>query len=202
MVMKNWKYRKIARMVLIDRGYDVSVKPGQGHLPGSRLIAVKAGRKLAVAVKVAHERAISFARQSEHRWRTLHAVDLVVVVVPVKTKEGGADVIAFEKDSLTRMFDLAWSTLAKAKLQIGLNLPVFIPIDDKSRKNVGHGVAGLKRLAMWSVHLAQDELTERSERPDEDYVLEFRRRYAAEKGVDIDKVEVRILEEKRKARRH
>ena len=40
--MKNWKYRKIARMVLIDRGYDVSVKPGQGHLPGSRLIAVKA----------------------------------------------------------------------------------------------------------------------------------------------------------------
>jgi len=142
--MKNAHYRVVARSVLMDRGFDVRLKPGQGYLPGSRVIAMKADEDIDVAVKASQERVLSFTKQPNNKWRTLHAVDLVVAIVPAEDGETGADVFAFEKKPLVRVFNKAWKALEDAKRPLGFNIPVFVPIDEVSRKNVGHGVGNLK----------------------------------------------------------
>jgi hypothetical protein len=191
--MKSADYRVVARSVLMDRGFDVRLKPGQGYLPGSRAIAMKAGEDVDVAVKASQERVLSFTKQSNNRWRTLHAVDLVVAVVPAEDGASGADVFAFEKKPLVRVFNKAWKALEGAKRPLGFNIPVFVPIDEVSRKNVGHDVGNLKKLASWSVHLTEEELVARSACTEENYVDQFCRRYAAENGVDVSQVMVSIV---------
>jgi hypothetical protein len=191
--MQNSLYRIVGRTVLMDRGYDVRVKPGQGYLPGARVVAVKAGKETDVAVKASQERALSFTKQFDQRWRTLHAVKLIVAVVPAEKDENEADVFAFEKKTLVRIFDRAWKALENAKRPVGFNVPVFIPIDEVSRKNVGHDVSNLKKLAEWTVHLTAEELTARSSSNEESYVDQFRRRFAAENGVDVSQVMISIV---------
>jgi len=191
--MKNAHYRVVARSVLMDRGFDVRLKPGQGYLPGSRVIAMKADEDIDVAVKASQERVLSFTKQPNNKWRTLHAVDLVVAIVPAEDGETGADVFAFEKKPLVRVFNKAWKALEDAKRPLGFNIPVFVPIDEVSRKNVGHGVGNLKKLASWSVHLTEEELVARSASTEENYVDQFCRRYAAENGVDVSQVMVSIV---------
>jgi hypothetical protein len=191
--MKNSLYRIVGRTVLMDRGYDVRVKPGQGYLPGARVIAVKGGKEIDVVVKASQERAISFTRQAPTRWRSLHAAHLVVVVIPAENDRNEADVFGFEKKPLERAFNRAWKALENAKRPIGFNIPIFVPIDEGSRKNVGHDVSNLKELAIWSVHLTAEELTARSSSDEESYVDRFRRRFAAENGVDVGQVMISIL---------
>jgi hypothetical protein len=190
--MRNSDYRTVARSVLMDRGFDVRVKPGQGYLPGARVTTAKAGKETDVAVKTSQGRALGFTKQSNKRWRTLHVVDLVVAVVPAEKDKDEADVFAFEKKALVRIFDRAWKALENAKRPVGFNMPVFIPIDEVSRKNVGHDIGNLKKLALWSVHLTAEQLAERSFGKEESYVDQFRRRFAAENGIDLDEVMVSI----------
>lgn len=191
--MKNAEYRLVARSVLKDRGFDVRIAPGQGYLPGARLVAARAGKEIAVAVKASQERAISFTRQSNKRWRTLGIVDWVLVVVPDQQNSEEADVFGFERKVLVRVFDRAWKALENAKRPVGFNMPVFVPIDEVSRKNVGHDVGNLKEHALWSVHLTEAELEERTSGKEESYVDEFRRRFAAENGVDVGEVMITIV---------
>jgi hypothetical protein len=192
-MMKSSSYRVVARSVLKDRGYDVRVNPGQGYLPGARLIASRTGQSIDVAVKASQERVISFTQQPNKRWRTLHAVDLVIAVVPGEQNPDEADVFAFERKALVRAFDRAWKALEGAKRPTGFNIPIFVPIDEVSRKNVGHAIGNLKKQAEWSVHLTEQELEERSSGIEESYVDAFRRRFAAENGVDIVQVMVSIV---------
>jgi hypothetical protein len=191
--MKNSDYRNVARSVLMDRGFDVSVKTGQGYLPGARLIALKGRKRIDVAVKASQERALSFTRQPDKGWRTLRVVDLVVAVVPGEEEEDEADVFAFEKKSLERKFDRAFRALESAKRPAGFNVPIFIPIDEVSRKNLGHEIGNLKKLASWSVHLNAQQLEYQCARAEESYVEQFRRRFAAENGIDIGQVRIGIV---------
>ena len=191
--MKSSDFRIIGRSVLKDRGFDVRVKPGQGYLPGARVIASKAGKETEVAIKASQERALSFTKQADKRWRTLSAVDLVVAVVPAAKDGEGADLFAFEKKPLERAFNRAWQALQNAKRPLGFNIPVFIPIDEASRKNVGHDVSNLKKLAIWTLHLTAEELTTRSSSEEESYIDQFRRRFAAENGVDLKQVVISIV---------
>lgn len=191
--MKNADYRVVARSLLMDRGFDVRLKTGQGYLPGSRVIAMKAGEEFEVAIKASQERVLSFTKQSYNKWRTLHAADLVVAVVPSEDRENGAEVFGFEKRRLVRIFNKAWKALEDEKRPLGFNIPVFVPMDEVSRKNVGHGVGNLKKLASWSVHLTEEEIIARSASTEENYVDQFCRRYAAENGVDVSQVMVSIV---------
>jgi hypothetical protein len=191
--MKNSDFRKVGRLVLADRGFDVCVKSGQGYLPGARAIAVRNGKKIDVAVKASQERVLGFTKQSSKRWRTLSAVDLVVAVVPGELSKDEADVFGFERKPLERVFNRAWKALEDAERPIGFNMPVFVPIDHVSRKNVGHDIGNLMDLATWSVHLTSKQLEERSGADDEGYVDQFRRRFAAENGVDVAQVMISIV---------
>jgi hypothetical protein len=190
--MKNSDYRRVAFSYLEDRGFDVRIAPGQGYLPGSRLVATRERKEIVVAVKASQQRAISFTRQSNNCWRTLSSIDLVVVVVPDRNHSDEADVFEFERKPLLRAFDRAWKTLENAKRPTGFNVPVFIPIDEASRKNVGHNVGNLTKLAAWSVHFTKEELEKRTSANEVSYLDEFRRRFAADNGVDIGQVVVSI----------
>jgi hypothetical protein len=178
--------------VLANRGFDVLVNPGQGYLPGARLIAKKAGKTFSVVVKASQQRTVSFTKQSKTRWRSLHAADLVVAVVPAKHHPDEADVFGFERKPLERIFNRAWKELENAKRPLGFNIPVFVPIDEVSRKNVGHNLNNLRKRADWSVHVGADELA-RSSVDEENYVEHFRRRFAAENGVDVSQVAISIV---------
>jgi|tagenome__1003787_1003787.scaffolds.fasta_scaffold20349029_1 hypothetical protein len=191
--MKNSEYRTVAHSVLKDRGFDVRMTPGQGYLPGSRVTAVKAGTATKIAVKASRERTISFTRQENGRWRTLHSVDHVVAVVPAETSRDEAEVFAFDKRALVRKFDRAWKQLQHQKRPVGFNIPVFIPIDAVARKNVGHDIGNLKNLAIWSARLNAEELKARTSPSEDSYIDQFRRRFAAENGVDLEQVMISIL---------
>src|SRR4051794_33732163 len=109
--MKNSIYRAVARSVLRDRGFDVREKPGQGYQPGARVVVMKAGKENVVAVKASQQRALSFTKQTNMLWRTLHAVNFVVAVVPGEKDLDEADVFAFEKKPLERAFNQTWKAL-------------------------------------------------------------------------------------------
>jgi hypothetical protein len=190
--MKNSDYRRVAFSYLEDRGFDVRIAPGQGYLPGSRLVATRGRKEIVVAVKASQQRTISFTRQSNSRWRTLSAVALVVAVVPDRNHQDEADVFEFERKRLVRAFDRAWKTLDNAKRPTGFNVPIFIPIDEASRKNVGHNVGNLKKLAARRGHFTKEELEKRASGKEESYVDVFRRRFAADNGVDVGQVVVSI----------
>jgi hypothetical protein len=191
--MKNSDYRLAGSTALEDRGFEVRIAPGRGYLPGSRLVARRERRKIDVAVKASQQRAISFTRRPDSGWRTLSGVDVIVVVVPDQHNSEEADVFGFERKALVRAFNRAWKALEKAKRPTGFNLPVFIPIDEASRKNVGHNVGNLKKSAAWSVHFTKEELEKRTSGNELSYVDAFRRRFAADNGVDVSQVVVSIV---------
>ena len=191
--MKSSLLRAAARSVLVDRGFEVRLKPGQGYLPGSRVVAEKDGKKIDVAVKASRERALSFTRQTKDLWRTLHAVDLVLAIVPAENNAEGAEVLAFKKKALVAAFNLAWKALQKEERPLSFKIPVFIPLDAVARKNVGHAVGNLKELSIWSVGLTPEQLQEKSSvEAEETYIDDFIRRYAKENGLDERRIFIGI----------
>jgi hypothetical protein len=194
MVIKSSMLRAAARSVLVDRGFQVRVKAGQGYLPGARLVAEKDGKKIDVAVKASKERVLSFTRQSDELWRTLHAVDLVLAIVPLENNAEGAEVLAFKKNALVAAFDRAWKALQKEERPLSFKIPVFIPLDEVARKNVGHDVGNLKKLSIWSIRLTSEEIQAKtSAEPDETYIDSFIRRYAKEHEVDEGRIVIGIV---------
>jgi len=186
--------RVAARTVLVDRGFEVRVNPGQGYLPGSRVVAKKDGQELSVAVKASKERVISFTRQSDDHWKTLHAVELVLAIVPAEINAKDAEVLAFERKPLIAAFDRAWETLQKEERPLSFKIPIFIPLDKPARKRVGHDVGELKKLAIWSVRLTPAQIRAKSSsETGGTYVDTFIRRYAKEHGVDENRVVIGIV---------
>jgi hypothetical protein len=193
MLPKSSVLRTIARAVLVKRGFEVRVKPGQGYLPGSRVVAESNEEKIDFAVKASKERVISFTRQPDDRWRTLYAVDQVLVIVPAEHDADSAEVMAFDRDKLIAAFDRAWKALKKEKHPVSSRIPVFIPLDRVARKNVGHDVGNLKDLANWTDPLTPEQIrASSSAESEEDYIDAFIRRYAKEHRVEEHRVIIAI----------
>ena len=192
MLIKSSLLRTVGRAVLVDRGFEVRVKPGQGYLPGSRLVAKKNGKQTIVAVKASKERALSFTRQPNGKWRTLHVAGLVLAVVPAEDNEEEVEVLAFKRDTLVAAFDRAWKVLQEEERSLSFNIPVFVPLDAVGRKNVGHDVGNLKKQSIWpSVRLTLEQARAKSmsiARTDESYIDSFIRRYAKENNLDEHQV--------------
>jgi hypothetical protein len=155
--------------------------------------AKKNEEKIYFAVKASKERVLSFTRQSDELWRTLHAVDQVLAVVPAANDSGDVEVMAFERVPLVAAFDRAWKALQKEKRPLSFKIPVFIPLDEVARKNVGHNVGNLKALAIWSVRLTPEQIRAKSSaETEEDYVDAFIRRYAKDHRVEEHQVIIGI----------
>ena len=183
--------RGVVPSVLEGQGYAVASQSGQGLLPGSRLLATKKGKQLDVAVKILLERRMSFTKQSATKWRTLGSVDLVVAVAPVGGDSDDIEVLAFDAEILTSRFDEAWKILEKANRALSFETPIFVPLDEVSRKNLGHNIANLKAVADWSNRLSLANVTERSAAAvPETFIDRVKREFAEKNGVDVSKVVV------------
>ena len=150
--------RQFAKASLEARGFKVEIRTSQGILPGARLVAVKDKKSYRVAVRTSYERSVSFNRHMDGRWRTLDSVDLIVVVVPQENNSNGVEVLAFDSTKLKKFFDKALQDLALADRSLSFEMPIFVPLDLTSRKNVGHSVAGIKNAALWSRCSEEGEL--------------------------------------------
>jgi len=191
--IKSSLLRKAARSVLVDRGFEVRVRPGQGYLPGSRVVAEKDGKKTEVAVKASRDRVLSFTRQPNDLWRTLHAVDLVLAIVPAENNAECAEVLTFKSNALVAAFNRAWKALERKERPLSFKIPVFVPLDAVGRKNVGHDIGNLKELSILSVDLTPEQIQEKiSVEPNETYIDQFIRRYAKENGVDERRIFIGI----------
>jgi hypothetical protein len=190
--MKKSTMRGLAPSVLADHGFEeIRARSGRGLLPGARLIAKRDGEEIDVAVKASLERSLNFTKQSKNRWRTASAVDLVVAVVPSLKNAQDIEVIAFDRQPLIAAFEEAWQALEKAGRALSFEIPIFIPLDEVSRKNVGHDIANLKALAVWSVRLTAEEVRARtSAESGETFYERVKREFAERSGVDVSKVEV------------
>jgi hypothetical protein len=178
--------------ILAEHGFTrIRVRSGQGILPGARLVAVKDGKKVHIAVKVSAERTLGFTKKSPTIWRTAGSVDLVVAVVPARDSGEYIEVLAFDSGPLTAEFEKAWQALSKAGRPLSFEIPIFIPLDKVSRKNLGHSVADLNEHASWVVRVPVNDIRERrSIESAEAFYNRVKREFAERSGVDVSKVEV------------
>jgi hypothetical protein len=188
--------RQLGREALEEQGYETAVKRGQGLLPGARLIARKDGEDFVVAVRTSHERVLSFTMQTNSQWRTLENVDLVLAVVPAAKNSEIVEVLAFDSTALKARFDIASKGLERVDRSSSFEMPIFIPIDKESRKNVGHSVSNLKEIALWSVNVSAAAMkVKASDDSAGTFIDRVKREFAERNEVDVSKVvvEFRIL---------
>ena len=196
MTVKNSMLRDAVPAVLKSLDYRVVSQSSRGVLPGARLVATKEGKTFRVAVKVLLERRMNFTRLSATKWRTLSDVDVVIAVAPVGDGSDAYEIIAFAAKPLIACFDQAWKTLKKANRALAFGVPVFIPLDEGSKKNVGHDVANLMELKDWAVARSLSEMRALSSvtAPDT-FIDRVKREFAERNEVDVSKVvvEFRII---------
>jgi hypothetical protein len=183
---KKAELRHVARQVLEQEGYRVDVRTGQGILPGARLVISKKGKSWDVSVRTGNERLLSFTRRAEQDWRTLSSVDYVVAVLPATKDSQSLEVFFFDATTLVQKFNQALEALKRSNRSPSLDMPVFVPVDPGSRKNLGHRVAGLK--AIWSRKVSPEYLGTKVRR--ETFIERVRREFAEIVGADPDKVVV------------
>ena len=191
------RLRQAAKAVLEERGFKTVERTGKGIRPGARLIAKPAkGRAIEVAVRTSRERSLGFSRLNNGDWRTLEKVQLVVAVVPDRTEQGDYEVLAFESKTLKSWYGKALKQLERASRSPELEVPVFIPLDERSKKNLGHDIVGLKNAARWRVRIEAKQLEDQMLREDDEtFINRVKREFAERNEVDVTRVSVefRIL---------
>jgi hypothetical protein len=190
--MRKEQLRAEVPRILTERGFSrIQELSSRGVLPGARLVATRGGTEVAIAVKVSAERSLSFTKKSKTRWRTAGSVNLIVAVVPARDSKEDLEVLAFDSKRLIAEFDKAWKALKAAGRPISFEIPVFVPLDEVSRKNLGHGIANLKDIAEWTVRVPVKEVRDRSlAESAETFYERVKREFAERTGVDVTKVEV------------
>ena len=80
--------------------------------------------------------------------------------------------------------------MRKAGLAPSLEMPVYVPLDQGSRKNVGHKVDGLTRHAIWTHDVEIDRSKPGDTAGNESFIQRVKREFADINQVDIAKVQV------------
>lgn len=176
--------------VLSRHGFkNVREQKSRGVLPGARLLADVAGkRNVAISVKASTKRNVSFTKLAKNGWRTLSAVDFVVVVVPGEDPEK-IEILAFDAEHLVTSFDRVWAELKKAGRSLSDDIPIFIPLDKTSRKNLGHDIVNLKASAMWSARVSASEVRAKKVQSNDEFFNQLKQQIADHLGVDVSKIE-------------
>lgn len=187
--MKKSDLRALAPTLLkMEQNWDCRPKPGKGVLPNARLIAkAKGGKEFVVAVRALDQRSVSFARLADGDWRTLSSVDYVFVLAPAKNGTGSVEALLFTADMLVKPFDEAWQELLEAGRPLGALMPIFVPLDKRSKKNVGHQVGNLAALAINGKIFSRSELKKMG--VEDDFFGRVRQELADRLGVDVEKVD-------------
>jgi hypothetical protein len=188
------RLREAAANVLRAKGFRMQPRKGKGIRPGARWRAKPSdGPAFEVAVRTGRGRSLGFSRLSDGSWRTLHSVHWVLCVVPAYKSPTTFVVLAFEAEKLSAWFNRALEVLEKADRAPALDVPIFIPLDQKSKKNVGHDVAGLKRAALWRETIDKENLADKVRRDELDELFDLLKQKIAEReGIDVGKVVLQV----------
>ena len=188
------RLREAAGDVLRAKGFRIQPRKGKGFRPGARWQAKPPdGPAFEVAVRTGRGRSLGVSRLSGGSWRTLSSVQLVLCVVPTAKNPKMFVVFAFEAEKLSAWFDRALEALEKAERAPALDVPIFIPLDRKSKKNVGHDVAGLKRAALWCETIDPKIMAEKVQRDEVDELFDLLKQKIAEReGIDVSEVILQV----------
>jgi len=186
------KLRRAAAELLAQKGFKIKERTGKGVRPWARLKAESAdGSALEVAVRIGSERSMGISRLMTGNFRTLDKVDWVLAIVPDEQRAVDFEVFAFESQTLKSRYGQALEELKNAGLSPELDVPVFIPFDEHSKKNVGHNIVGLKKAALWSGGISAKELEDQNvSEPSESFIDRVKREFAETNKVDVTKVSV------------
>lgn len=191
------KLRRAAAGLLEKRGLKTKERTGKGIRPGARLTAQSAdGAVFEVGVRIGSERSIGITRLMNGNFRTLDKVDWVLAIVPDEQRAADYEVFAFDSKTLKSRYGQALEELKNAGRPPELDVPVFIPFDEQSKKNLGHNIVGLKKAALWSVSMSAKELEDQNlSEPFESFIDRVKREFAERNEVDVTRVSVefRIL---------
>jgi hypothetical protein len=186
------RLREAAANVLRAKGFRIQPRKGKGIRPGARW-RVKPSRGAAFEVAVRTGRALGCSRLSDGSWRTLNDVRWVLCVVPNYKSPTSFVLFAFEAKKLSVWFNKALAALEKADRAPALDVPIFIPLDQKSKKNVGHDVAGLKRAALWRETIDPKKMADTMRRDEVDELFDLLKQKLAEReGIDVSKVVIQV----------
>jgi hypothetical protein len=194
--VSNIRLRQAAANALTEKGFEIEEQTGKGIRPGARLMAKPPdGPAQRVAVRTGAQRSFGFSRDSNGNFRTLDRVDIVLAVAPDEHRAGGFEVFAFESETLKGLYAQALKELEKVGRSPELDLPIFIPLDEQPKKNLGHHIANLKARALWSVCIGAEELPAQQPGELETFIDRVKREFAEKNEVDVSKVSVefRIL---------
>jgi hypothetical protein len=159
--------------------------------PGARLSVTHEGVTRRVAVRCSFERALGFARDAEGDWRPLIKVDWIVAIVPAAGVSDDLQIYCFDASSLIEPYDNALSEMKKAGRAPSLEMPIYIPLDPRSRKNVGHNQVGLAEQAMWSRTVSGEGVGESPPTAaQENFIERVKREFAEINNVNVEKVSV------------
>lgn len=99
--------------------------------------------------------------------------------------------LAFDPAKIKQIFDRALKAMKKKGQDPSLEVPVFVPLDHRSRKDVGHDVVGLADRALYVEHLTAKEVISLSGlTPEQKWIDRVKREFAERNGVDVRKVSV------------
>ena len=193
-VSKDLLRQAAANILAVKGGFKVEERTGKGIRPGARWSAKPSkGPAIEVAVRTGRERSLGFSRLSDGNWRTFQGVQLVLCVVPAEKSADDFDVFAFDSKTLGIWFGKALEALEKAARAPELHVPIFIALDEKSKKNLGHNIGGLKDEAVWSASISKKQIEDQSPSEDlEELIDRIKRELAKRNKVDVSRVSVEL----------
>jgi hypothetical protein len=168
--------RTCARAALEQRrGYFVEVDKGQGFVPGARLTASKAGKRIKVAVRTSLDREIGLMRDHDGNWRTIPKVGLVVVAVRAVGDPASVEVFGFDPKILKKEFDAALAAQRERNQDLSHKAPIFMSLDEISGKKQWRELLPLSSVS------TQGKVG---------FIERVKREFAELMGVDVSKVTV------------
>jgi len=158
--------RDASALALRRRGYGVEPVKSRGIKTGSQLLLTRdQGPTILAQVKTTNERLVSSTRRPvTENWRfTQKDADepepLVIVAGPFRKDPGTVEVFAFASRLLARRFDEALAEMRRNGRDPSCEMPIFLPLDERTRKDTGHSTVGLKNDAQWTETITVAEVT-------------------------------------------
>jgi hypothetical protein len=185
------RLRYAAAHSMVAKGFEINERTGKGIRPGAGWVATSAeGSELEVAVRICPQSSLSSSRRPDGRFKFENS-QLLLAVAPDQESAGDFTAFAFQCETLKSWYKKALQALADAGRAPELDVPIFIPLHEHSKRNVGHNIAGLKKAALWSVgidakRLKDHELGGQSE----SFFDRVKREFADKNGVDVGRVSV------------
>lgn len=181
--------RRAARYAAERAGHSVRAKTTRGAVNGSRLEFTEGKEPVSVVVRTSYERLIGFSRKQDGTWRPLEANEICLVAVPSKTSPDQVEVYEFKTEVLKEIFDAALAMMESAGKAPANEIPIFVPLDERSTRSLGHSIKGVKDLV--TPHIVNvPDLAQFKKGLDGGFVARVRREFAELIGVDVRKVVV------------